>query len=96
MLGVRGYAARQDVRFEDMCSLRVYFLLPIFLVCVLSGSLGAYCRVLDSIAYVPTRFKGCAPRAKISIRTITINSLLYTFTSTRIYNCIRNIFSSVI
>ena len=34
--GVRGCAARQGVRFEDMRTLRVYFFAN-FLVCVLSG-----------------------------------------------------------
>ena len=38
MLWVRRCAARQGVLFEDMCSLRIYFL-PNFLVCVLSGML---------------------------------------------------------
>ena len=63
---VRGCTTRQGVLFEDMCSLRVYFL-PIFLVCAFQP----HSKLCVPSGYTISRFFDrilCSLRVRVRVR----------------------------
>ena len=69
MLGVRGCAARQGVLFEDMCSLRVYFIANFSCLCSLRYPFQPHSKLCVPSGYTISRFFDrvlCSLRAMVS------------------------------
>ena len=56
MLGVRGFAARQGVLFDDMCSLMVYFFANFSCLCSLRYAFQPHSKVCVPSGYTISRF----------------------------------------